>query len=86
MQMSKKKKKTLEEQIEEINETLRILQQEQKKEIDLLQKNHAINMKKIDKIQEYNKISDMTNQIFEKRLLGIEKALIELNANLKEAK
>ncbi len=86
MQMSESTKKTLEEQIEEINETLRILQQEQKKEIDLLQKNHAINMKKIDKIQEYNKISDMTNQIFEKRLLGIEKALIELNANLKEAK
>ena len=74
--------KTLEEQIEEIKETLKELQNGQKDQTILLQKNHAVNMKKLDKIQEYNKISDMTNQLFEKRLLLIENAIMKLNNTL----
>ncbi len=74
--------KTLEEQIEEINKTLKELQNNQREQTTLLQKNHAVNMKKLDKIHEYNKISDMTNQLFEKRLLLIENAIMNLNDTL----
>lgn len=74
--------KALEEQIEELNKTLKELQYNQTEEIILLQKNHATNMKKLDKLQEYNKISDMTNQVFEKRLAGIEKAIKQLNNSI----
>ena len=73
---------TLEKQIEEMNETLKELQYNQTEELILLQKNHATNMKKLNKIQEYNKISDMTNQVFERRLSGIEQALKQLNKTL----
>ena len=73
---------TLEKQIEEMNETLKELQYNQTEELILLQKNHATYMKKLNKIQEYNKISDMTNQVFERRLSGIEQALKQLNKTL----
>ncbi len=75
-------KKALEEQIEEINKVLKELQYNQTEEMILLQKNYATNMKKLDKIQEYNKILDMTNQIFEKRLSGIENAIKQLNNSI----
>ena len=39
-------------------------------------------MKKLDKLQEYNKISDMTNQLFEKRLSGLENAIKQLNNSI----
>lgn len=75
-------KKALEEQIEELNKVLKELQYNQTEEIILLQKNHATNMKKLDKLQEYNQISDMTNQLFEKRLSGIENAIKQLNNSM----
>lgn len=75
-------KKALEEQIGELNKVLKELQYNQTEEIILLQKNHATNMKKLDKLQEYNKISDMTNQLFEKRLSGIENAIKQLNNSI----
>lgn len=73
---------TLEKQIEEINKILKELQYNQTEELILIQKNHTINMKKLDKLQEYNKIADMTNQVFEKRLSGIEQAMKQLNKTL----
>ena len=73
---------TLEKQIEEINKVLKELQYNQTEELILLQKNHTINMKKLDKLQEYNKIADMTNQVFERRLSGIEQALKQLNKTI----
>ncbi len=82
MHTSDSTNKALEEQIEQINKTLDELKKNQGEELSLLQKNHAVNMKKLDKIQEYNKISDMTNQVFEKRLQGIENAIIKLNNSL----
>lgn len=74
--------KALEEQIVELNKVLKELQYNQTEEIILLQKNHATNMKKLDKLQEYNKISDMTNQLFEKRLSGLENAIKQLNNSI----
>ena len=64
------------------NKVLKELQYNQTEEIILLQKNHATNMKKLDKLQEYNKISDMTNQLFEKRLSGLENAIKQLNNSI----
>ncbi len=72
----------LEEQIKVLNELLKEIQDNQKEEIKLLQKNHATYMKKLDKLQEYNKIADITNQLFEKRVLGIENAIKEINKNI----
>ncbi len=82
MHISELANKTLEQQIEEINKTLKELQHNQTEEITLLKKNHAVNMKKLDKIQEYNKISDMTNQLFEQRLLVIENTIMKLSNSL----
>ncbi len=79
MQTCNFSKKTLEKQIEELNKTVEEIQYNQTEEIMILHKNHTINMKKLDKLQEYNKIADMTNQIFEMRLSGIEQAIKELN-------
>jgi len=73
---------TLEKQIEEMNQNLNELKNNQLEELQILQKNHTINMKKLDKLQEYNKIADMTNQVFERRLSGIEQALKKLNQTL----
>ena len=77
--VERKNNNTLEKQMELIIENLNEIRKEQINTLMLLQKNHNTYMKKIDKIQEYNKISDMTNQLFEKRLYGIESALKELN-------
>ncbi len=74
--------RTLEQQIAEINETLKEIQYNQTEEIIILQKNYANYMKKLNKLQEYNKIADMTNQIFEKRLVGIENAIKEINKSI----
>ena len=82
LQTGKSTNLTLEEQIEEINHTLKELQYNQAEELILLQKNHTTNMKKLDKLQEYNKIADMTNQVFEVRISGIEQALKQLNKTL----
>lgn len=73
---------TLEKQIEEMNQNLNELKNNQLEELQILQKNHTINMKKLDKLQEYNKIADMTNQVFERRLSSIEQALKKLNQTL----
>ena len=74
--------KALEEQIEQINENIKELQYNQMEELITIQKNHATNMKKLNKLQEYNKIADMTNQIFEKRLLVIEEAIKQINKSI----
>ena len=40
--------------------------------------NHKVNMQKFAKLIEYNKIADMTNTVFEKRIASIEKLLYEV--------
>ena len=73
---------TLNQQIVEINGILNELKKLQTNEINILERNHAVNMKKFDKLQEYNKIADMTNQVFEKRLLVIENAIMQISKAL----
>lgn len=82
MDIKEKTTKTLEQQIEEINEAIIEIRKTQKEETDTIRSNHAVNMKKLDKLQEYNKIADMTNQIFEKRLCGIENAIMEISRSI----
>ncbi|MBE5805617.1 MAG: hypothetical protein E7313_02720 [Clostridiales bacterium] len=76
----------LEKQIEEMKGLLMEIQHSQIEEIKLIKSNNCTNMKKFDKIQEYNKIADMTNQLFEKRLLQIEQSIILLNNYIRDNK
>ena len=77
--------KTNEQKLEEIYVLLKTIQYNQENELANIQKNHAINMKRMNKLQEYNQIADMTNQIFEIRITGIEENLKKLNATLSKA-
>ena len=70
----------LEQKLEEIYIILKTMQMNQQNELLTIQKNHATNMQRINKLQEYNQIADMTNQIFEIRITGIEEALKKLNS------
>ena len=40
-------------------------------------------LRKIEKMQEFHEINDMTNQIFERRLSGIEEELNQMNQKIK---
>ena len=73
-----KKDETLEELIMQINEVLNEIKNEQINIKKMVEENHKVNMKKFSKLIEYNEISDMTNQIFEKRISSIEKLLYEV--------
>lgn len=65
-------------QIEEINVLLNELKNEQQNLSEQTQKNFKVIMQKLMKMQEYNEISDMTNQVFEMRLSNIEDFLFRL--------
>ena len=65
-------------QIEEIKVLLNELKKEQEVLSETTQKNFEVVFKKLMKIQEYNEISDMTNQVFEMRLSNIEDFLFIL--------
>lgn len=69
---------SLEEKIEIINENLNEIKNLQKNVILMEHKNNTTLMKKISKLQEYNEINDITNQIFEQRICNIEQSLNEL--------
>ena len=71
-------KDELESLIEEIKEVLEEIKRDQIDEIKLSEKRHKLYMKNLSKLEEYNKILDMTNQVFERRLLSIEKSLKKL--------
>ena len=64
--------------ITQINELLIEIKNEQKNIQKTLENNHKVNMQKISKLLEYDKICDMTNTIFERRLANIEKLLYEV--------
>ena len=65
-------------QIEEIKVLLNELKNGQEELSENTQKNFEIVLKKLMKMQEYNEISDMTNQVFEMRLSNIEDFLFVL--------
>ena len=82
MQQKEQTKLALEEQIEIINEILNELKNTQEDELKIIRNNHVTYMKKLDKLQEYNKIADITNQVFEKRLCNIENAIKQINKTI----
>ena len=65
-------------QFEKINEALNELKDGQVNLSEDSQKNFEIIMSKLMKLQEYNKIADMTNQVFEMRMSNIEDILFKL--------
>ena len=67
-------------QIEKIYEALNELKKEQNNLSKNLQKNFETIMNKLMKLQEYNKISDMTNQVFEMRMSNIEDMLLKITS------
>lgn len=69
-------------QIEPINELLNELKQEQINLSENLQKKFVIIINKLMKMEEYNKIDDMTNQVFEMRLSNIEDLLSKINTKV----
>ena len=71
-------KETLETLITQIDELLNEIKNEQKNMRMTLENNHKVNMQKFSKLIEYDKISDMTNTLFERRLESIEKLLYEV--------
>lgn len=70
-------------QIEEIKVLLNELKEEQEVLSEQTQKNFKVIMKKLMKMQEYNEISDMTNQVFEMRLSSIEDFLFCLEGYIR---
>ena len=73
-------------QIEEINVILNELKDGQELLSNQSQKNFKEIMKKLMKMQEYNEISDMTNQVFEMRLSNIEDFLFRLEGYIRNNK
>ena len=72
------KGQTLEELIVEVNEVLNEIKKEQINMQKMIEQNHKVNMRKFQKLITYTEISDMTNQIFERRISSIEKLLYEV--------
>lgn len=69
-------------EIKQIKEVVDEIKYNQEKTIQIIEKNHKTNMKKFSKLQEYNKISDMTNTIFENRISRIEKLLDDIYSKI----
>lgn len=68
-------------QIGEINVLLNELKNGQANLSENSQKNFEIIMSKLKKLQEYNKIADMTNQVFEIRMSNIEDLLFKISSS-----
>lgn len=75
MSKVKYENKELETLIAQINELLNEIKNEQKSIQKTIENNHKVNMQKFSKLIEYNKIADMTNTVFERRIANIEKIL-----------
>ena len=78
MSKTEAEKDSLETLIAQINELLNEIKNEQKNIKKQMINNHKVNMQKFSKLIEYNKIADMTNTVFEKRIASIEKLLYEV--------
>ena len=64
-----------ETEIIKIKEAVKQIEERQLIIIKFIQNNHKITMKKIEKLNEYNEIDDMVNQVFEYRISSIEETL-----------
>ncbi len=76
------KKPLTNNRIEEIEELLNEIKNEQTNLSENLQKNFSVIMSKLMKLQEYNKIEDMTNQVFEIRMSNIEDLLFKISSKI----
>ena len=65
----KNSQENLESLIEAINELLNEVRKEQIMENKNAEKRHKACMQNLSKLREYNKIADMTNQIFENKMM-----------------
>lgn len=65
-----------------IIEAVEEIKYNQKETIKLIEKNHKTNMKKFEKIQEFNEINDMTNAVFEARISKIEEILNDIYSKI----
>lgn len=72
--------------IEQIYVLLNEIKEEQQSLAENLQKKFNVIMNKTMKIEEYNKISDMTNQVFEMRLSNIEDFLYRIENDIRNMK
>lgn len=81
--MKEQKNPLTNDQIEEIKVLLNELKNEQENLSEQIQKNFKVIMQKLMKMQEYNEISDMTNQVFEMRLSNIEDFLFRLEGYIR---
>lgn len=81
--MKEQKNPLTNDQIQEINVLLNELKNEQENLSEQTQKNFKVIMQKLMKMQEYNEISDMTNQVFEMRLSNIEDFLFRLEGYIR---
>ena len=66
---------TLESLIAQIQELMIEIKKEQTNLAKNADEHHKVTMKKLDKLRTFNEIVDMTNCIFEKRLVHIEQSL-----------
>lgn len=80
--MENKNEPTLELILKEINEKLDVLIEEQKEiKNDIKQKNKVI-MQRINKIEEYNNIDEMRNQVLNEHVDKIAKMILEIQKKL----
>ena len=84
--MEERKNPLTNNQIEEIKTLLNEVKQEQEGLSEQTQKNFKVIMQKLMRMQEYNEISDMTNQVFEMRLSNIEDFLFRLEGYIRSQK
>lgn len=75
--MKTNENQSLESLIAAIQELLYELKNEQKDILTKLDKHHKATMHQLHALREFDQISDMTNQIFERRLSSIEQTLKE---------
>ena len=86
VEKSKISNEFIEQKLEEIYVLLKTIQINQQNEMLTIKENHVTNMKRLNKLQEYNQIADITNQIFEIRITGIEEALKKLTIAVSEGR
>ena len=72
--------------IEEIYVLLNEIKEDEQSLAENVQKKFNVIMNKIMKMEEYNKISDMTNQVFEMRLSNIEDFLYRIENDIRNMK
>lgn len=69
---------TLNAEIKELINVVKDIQIKQEELQQMSKKHHAVVMKRFSNMQEFHEIADMTNQVFEKRLGNIEKAIYKV--------